>query len=63
MNVHVFGINFAPCDMDNVTIVTHDILEKKHCVLLCTTSSVSERGDMDSENYNEVIRSILGRTL
>ena len=31
------------------------------CVLrktLCTTSSVSERGDMDSENHSVVIRSI-----
>ena len=25
---------------------------------LCTTSSVSERGDMDSENHSVVIRSI-----
>ena len=32
-----------------------------YCVLrktLCTTSSVSERGDMDSENHSVVIRSI-----
>ena len=32
-----------------------------HCVLrktLCTTSSVSERGDMDSENHSVVIWSI-----
>ena len=32
-----------------------------HCVLrktLCTTSSVSERGDMDSESHSVVIRSI-----
>ena len=32
-----------------------------HCVLrktLCTTSSVSERGDVDSENHSVMIRSI-----
>ena len=33
--------------MNNVTIPA-----------LCTTSSISERGDMDSENHSVVIRSI-----
>ena len=34
------------------------IPRKKKLCLLCTTSSVSERGHMDSENHSVVIRSI-----
>ena len=40
--------------MNDVTIPHACVLRKT----LCTTSSVSERGDMDSENHSVVIRSI-----
>ena len=42
------------CDINDVTISYALCIEKK----LCTTSSVSEGGDMDSENRSVVIRSI-----
>ena len=45
---------FVRCDMNDVTIPHAFVLRKT----LCTTSSVSERGDMDSENHSVVIRSI-----
>ena len=40
--------------MNDVTIPHAFVLRKT----LCTTSSVSERGDMDSENHSVLIRSI-----
>ena len=51
----VLGADFVRCDMNNVTIPYALCIEKK---TLCTSSSVSERGDMDSENHSVVIRSI-----
>ena len=50
----VLGTYFVRCDMNDVTIPHALCIEKT----LCTTSSVSERGDMDSENHSVVIRSI-----
>ena len=45
---------FVRCDMNDVTIPHAFVLRKT----LRTTSSVSESGDMDSENHSVVIRSI-----
>ena len=50
---------FVRCDMNGVTIPHAFVLRKT----LCTTSSVSERGDMDSENHSMVIRSIGSHSL
>ena len=47
-------IKYIRCDMNDVTIPHAFVLRKT----LCTTSSVSERGDIDSENHSVVIRSI-----
>ena len=49
----VLGTDFVWWDMNDVTIPHAFVLRKT----LCTTSSVSERGDMDSENHSVVIRS------
>ena len=51
---NVLGTDFVRCDMNDVTILHALCIEKT----LCTTSSVSERGDMDSENHSVVIWSI-----
>ena len=50
----VLCTDFVRCDMNDVTIPHAFVLRKT----LCSTSSVSERGDMDSENHSVVIRSI-----
>ena len=50
----VLCTDFVRCDMNDVTILHAFVLRKT----LCTTSSVSERGDMDSEKHSVVIRSI-----
>ena len=42
----LLGTYFVRYDMNDVTITHAFVLRKT----LCTTSSVSERGDMDSEN-------------
>ena len=42
----VLGTEFAQCNMNDVTIPHVLCIKKK----LCTTSSVSERGDINSEN-------------
>ena len=44
----VLCTDFVRCDMNDVTILHAFVLRKT----LCTTSSVSERGDMDSENHS-----------
>ena len=46
----VLGTDFVWWDMNDVTIPHAFVLRKT----LCTTSSVSERGDMDSENHSVV---------
>ena len=45
---------FVLYDKNDVTMPDAFVLRKT----LCTTSSVSERGDMDSDNHSVVIRSI-----
>ena len=42
MNVHVFGINFAPCEMDNVTIPM--VYWRKNIVYYCVLHHQFQRG-------------------
>ena len=46
------GIYFVQCDTNDVRIPHALCIEKK---IACTTSSVSEKGDMDSENHKYVV--------
>lgn len=47
--MNVFAIYCARCDIDDVTIPDVWCIGDKHCVR-CTTLSVSEKYDLDSEN-------------
>ena len=51
---HLKNTDFVLCGMSDV-IIPHALCIEK---TLCTTSSVLERGNMDSENHSVVIRSI-----
>ena len=55
----VLGTDIVRCDLIDVTI-PHVFCDEK---TFCTTSSVSERGGMDSENYSVVIRSIVSHSV
>ena len=50
---------FVRYDKNDVTMPDAFVLRKT----LCTTSSVSERGDMDSENHRVVIQNIGSHSL
>ena len=51
----LIGTDFVLCNVNDFTI--------PHVLTLCTSSSVSERGDMDSENHSVVIPSIVSHSV